>query len=73
MRAKGFHRFDSSATSLNKHVPVTAESWTDHVRPHTADSHTDFFSILCCAPHPQRGRNRISATVATRGCKRDTV
>ncbi len=73
MRAKGSHRFDSSATSLINHVPVTAESWTDHERPHTVDSHTDFFSIPCCAPHPHRGRNKISATVATRDCKRDTV
>ena len=47
MRAKGFHRFNSSATSLINHLPVTAKSWTDHERPHTADSHTDFFSIPC--------------------------
>ncbi len=55
MWAKGFHRFDSSATLLINHLSVTAESWTDHERPHTADSHTDLFSTQCCAPHPGRG------------------
>lgn len=28
---------------------------------------------LCCAPHRRWGRNTSSESVATRGCKRDTV
>ena len=27
----------------------------------------------CCAPHPHQGRNRISETVVTHDCTRDTV
>lgn len=73
MRAKGSHRFDSSATSLINHVPVTAKSRTDHERLHTADSHTDLLSTHGCAPHPGRGATASPQSVATRECTRDTV
>jgi hypothetical protein len=50
-----------------------SKSRADHERTQPADQPTDLFSTSCCAPYRLRGRNRSLESVATNGCKRDTV